>query len=128
VASAEPERQLLRAARESRRESRSSRGSRGDLANRFVQQRLLFNGTRERESPHRSSAERPLSIEAFSKLPTENKGNGDECPVCWEAMDEVVVRLPCMHAFHAHCAGSWLLQKASRCPACDFDIRPFIDG
>jgi len=45
-----------------------------------------------------------------------------ECELCLEeykAGDELM-RLPCMHAFHASCVSPWL-QKAGSCPVCQID-------
>jgi hypothetical protein len=45
-----------------------------------------------------------------------------ECELCLEeytAGDELM-RLPCMHAFHAGCVSPWL-QKAGSCPVCQID-------
>mmetsp|Transcript_45303 Transcript_45303/g.129765 ORF Transcript_45303/g.129765 Transcript_45303/m.129765 type:complete len:175 (-) Transcript_45303:78-602(-) len=42
-----------------------------------------------------------------------------ECELCLEeyAEKDELVRLPCMHIFHASCASPWLLQ-AGTCPVC----------
>lgn len=45
-----------------------------------------------------------------------------ECELCleeYQAGDELM-RLPCMHAFHACCVSPWL-QKAGSCPVCQTD-------
>ncbi|CAE8584997.1 unnamed protein product [Polarella glacialis] len=42
------------------------------------------------------------------------------CAICCEDCEstELLLRLPCRHAFHSRCAGPWLSQHSRRCPLC----------
>ena len=46
------------------------------------------------------------------------------CAVCLEGFKEMELhrKLPCNHAFHAHCVDNWLLYKSLSCPLCRNDI------
>jgi E3 ubiquitin-protein ligase RNF115/126 len=58
-----------------------------------------------------------LPREPYSR---ERHGNvATECELCLEeyAEKDELVRLPCMHIFHAACASPWLL-KSGTCPVC----------
>jgi hypothetical protein len=60
--------------------------------------------------------------------PLVSKGNGNMrhvndtycCSVCLEDFGEEQMhrKLPCNHAFHAHCIDNWLLYKSLSCPMC----------
>ena len=48
-----------------------------------------------------------------------------KCMVCimeYDAGDSVRT-MPCLHYFHTECIDKWLLQRATTCPICKFDIR-----
>jgi len=47
----------------------------------------------------------------------EGKPAGGDCPVCMEDTSCDSIALPCGHAFHKRCIGSWL-QMNSSCPCC----------
>ena len=52
-----------------------------------------------------------------------HEGPAECCAICHDDMetDSKVVRLPCKHHFHGHCARRWLVQKA-RCPLCNHHL------
>jgi E3 ubiquitin-protein ligase RNF115/126 len=70
------------------------------------------------EEPSRLPS-RGLPDAAIDVLPTFRPTRPQECQVCME--DDISLdlwrRLPCMHAFHCHCADAWL-RNHNTCPAC----------
>lgn len=46
-----------------------------------------------------------------------------ECELCLEDYKEgdELMRLPCLHLFHAHCVKPWL-QKSYTCPVCQINV------
>jgi hypothetical protein len=65
--------------------------------------------------------QRGMDDGSISRLPRVQYAVGMEvgCVVCMTdfALDESLIRLPCMHHFHQDCAGRWLRVRAS-CPVC----------
>jgi len=55
----------------------------------------------------------------------DDSGGDGSCSVCLQAFacGESLKRLPCLHAFHAHCIDEWLANRPS-CPTC----RTQLDG
>ncbi len=52
---------------------------------------------------------------------TENKGAGDDCPICLTAPVEFRKYI-CHHSFCAGCSDRWFSEK-TRCPLCNRDFR-----
>lgn len=64
----------------------------------------------------------PLVEEVFNSLPERhcNCCKNTSCAVCLEDFDdEMVLQLPCKHAFHRDCISVWLLNRSTRCPLCN---------
>jgi len=71
-----------------------------------------------------------LDVMALSLLPVDEwtgPANADteetECQMClgdYEVKDKVM-RLPCLHVYHAQCLEQWLM-KSGKCPSCKMDI------
>jgi len=64
----------------------------------------------------------PLMEEVFNSFPERHccscKNTG--CAICLEDFtDEMVLELPCGHAFHKDCVSCWLLNRSTRCPLCN---------
>lgn len=51
-----------------------------------------------------------------------------ECQICLEEWEDGVelIRLPCMHAFHAKCGAEWL-QKSQECPTCSHKVAAHLE-
>jgi len=75
----------------------------------------------------------------FSVLPTVRAGDCavDMCAICFDDVspEDVMVQLPCKHAFHAQCAARWLTQsgkhsqgKRQCCPLCCRRVVSTPDG
>jgi len=74
---------------------------------------------------HAPSVSPGLSEIAINSLELEHVcGGGDECGICLEDFcdGEEVMRLPCLHTFHACCSRDWLRRQA-RCPFCNFELK-----
>lgn len=77
--------------------------------------------------------------QTFSSLPNIRAGDCgvEQCVICLEdvAANEILVQLPCQHAFHALCAARWLTQagrssqgKRQCCPLCCRKVVSTPDG
>lgn len=75
----------------------------------------------------------------FSSLPSVRAGDVgvEQCPICLEDVDDddMLMHLPCKHAFHAQCAARWLTQtgmhglgKHQFCPLCFRKVVSTPDG
>lgn len=66
-----------------------------------------------------------LSEEALDRLPVEHVcgGGHEECGICLEDVcdGELLIRLPCLHQFHASCCRNWLRRQA-KCPFCNLEV------
>ena len=78
--------------------------------------------------PRRLSESSALPESLRNQLPVfsfdEHMKLANECYICLEAyaVHDVLVRLPCLHAFHKKCIFQWLRLK-SICPCCRQDIK-----
>mmetsp|Transcript_81230 Transcript_81230/g.128477 ORF Transcript_81230/g.128477 Transcript_81230/m.128477 type:complete len:256 (-) Transcript_81230:6-773(-) len=64
----------------------------------------------------------PLLEDVFNSLPERHCSccKNTSCAVCLEEFDdEMVLQLPCKHAFHRDCISGWLLNRSTRCPLCN---------
>ena len=43
--------------------------------------------------------------------------NDNECPICWEKINDNKITLKCSHSYHTNCIDTWLL-KNDTCPYC----------
>ena len=50
-----------------------------------------------------------------------NFGSTNECPICFEFMNEDIYALPCAHLYHRKCIEKWLNKKLC-CPICYNDV------
>jgi len=76
----------------------------------------------ERNGPVKNPGLQEDAIDAF---PVEHVcGGGDECAICLEDFcdGEQMMRLPCMHVFHACCSRDWL-RRMAKCPCCNFELK-----
>lgn len=42
----------------------------------------------------------------------------NQCPICYEENDQIVVVLPCRHEFHCSCLQRWVYHGHNTCPMC----------
>lgn len=69
----------------------------------------------------------PVHLHCSTTTSTSNEADGGECALCMEKfMDgEMIMLLPCSHAFHKTCCTRWLVEgqrfKTRRCPLCNLD-------
>jgi len=80
----------------------------------------------EDEAPQEEAKDEPgqgLQRAEITLLPTSRCTRaGEKCPICMSPIqpEEVVRRLPCLHAFHAKCIDEWISRK----PTCPVDNNP----
>merc|ERR1719440_2481330 len=87
--------------------------SAGDAVSDMVGEKALQQAIIQSQRAHLASN---LPREKYN--PTQHR-DIIECELCLEEYNEgdELMRLPCMHAFHANCVSPWL-QKAGNCPVC----------
>lgn len=76
----------------------------------------------ERNGPVKNPGLQEDAIDAF---PVEHVcGGGNDCAICLEDFcdGEQMMRLPCMHVFHACCSRDWL-RRMAKCPCCNFELK-----
>jgi hypothetical protein len=59
----------------------------------------------------------PLQTLNAASLAAMSENGQSECTICLEAfaVDDVIMRLPCLHTYHDRCASTWF-QQSRRCP------------
>lgn len=66
-----------------------------------------------------------LRNNAIDRLPVEQvEGGGGECAICLEDFcdGDEIMRLPCLHTYHANCCRDWL-QRQAKCPCCNGEVK-----
>lgn len=76
-----------------------------------------FHTSRTDRTHESSSRPRPTGQAVIDALERTTITDGRQCSICFEAMAENCVNLPCEHAFHEHCITRWL-RRHSTCPMC----------
>lgn len=120
--------QLAREAREAR-ELREAHDLEMALHRSMEERSGAGNTAAESEQALREGIEKSRRAQMLSGLPREKycSDNPDrqlvECELCLMEYSEgdELLRLPCMHFFHAGCVMPWL-QKSQTCPMCQTDI------
>eukprot|EP00931_Biecheleriopsis_adriatica_P088687 TRINITY_DN62957_c0_g1_i1.p1 TRINITY_DN62957_c0_g1~~TRINITY_DN62957_c0_g1_i1.p1 ORF type:complete len:260 (+),score=39.26 TRINITY_DN62957_c0_g1_i1:84-782(+) len=73
-----------------------------------------------------------LPISVLQRLPirTASDCNITECSICCADLSpaEKLVQLPCGHAFHSECVGTWLTKHHEVCPLCMKKVAPSQDS
>lgn len=115
---------MLAAARRSELRRGSDEGAAARLlttlaAQDFLMAQALDNSRRVGPPPAAADAiERLPRVKVSSRDVDENK----VCAICLEAQEDLAVRLPCGHLFHADCIETWLRAHCT-CPRCRYEIR-----
>lgn len=96
--------------------NRGFRG-RGDYYDNAAEQKAIKENLEQRK---RASIVNDLPREIYDERTHKDL---TECEFCLQdyVNGDELIRLPCMHAFHASCAAPWL-RKAGTCPVCQIDI------
>lgn len=120
--------QIAREAREAR-DAREAADLEFALARSMEERSGSGHNAAEGARTMQEAMERSRRMHILGGLPTEkysceNHKQLGECELClvdYEFGDELL-RLPCMHFFHAGCVLPWLQQKSQTCPVCQTDV------
>lgn len=76
-----------------------------------------FQMNRNQGSENNERVPRPTSQAVIDSINRVNVTDGRQCSICFEAMAENCMKLPCEHTFHEDCITQWL-HRHSTCPMC----------
>ena len=64
----------------------------------------------------------PINSEQYNENTINIKEELDNCPICFEKVDNYQKIIKCQHKFCNNCLQKWLLENNSTCPICRIEL------